>query len=183
MTATPVSVSPDAFGFEIVRVSVEVPPVVIVEGAKDLVIVGAASTVRVADGVLPVPPLEEETAPDVLFLVLRSWRQHFHGGGAGAAGRDSAAAEGKGRGIGGRSPCWRTAAAVGCCWCRGHLNAAWQVVRKGNAGLRRRRAWIGDRESQRRGATDRNRGRSEGLGVWRAGQGRSWLVSSRCSCR
>ncbi len=65
VTATPVSVV-DALGFVIVRVRVDVPPEPMPVGLNDLVIVGAATTVKVALAVRPLPPFVELTAPVVL---------------------------------------------------------------------------------------------------------------------
>lgn len=45
--------SPVVFGFDKVRVTVEVPPVRIIEGLKDLAIVGGATTVRFAVAAVP----------------------------------------------------------------------------------------------------------------------------------
>jgi len=50
----------------IVKLNALLPFSAIVVGLNDLVIVGALATVRLADAVLPVPPLVEVTLPVVL---------------------------------------------------------------------------------------------------------------------
>src|SRR5205809_967643 len=62
---TPVSVVV-LFGLPIMNVSVEVPFSGITFGVKVSPMVGGAITVRLALAVLPVPPLVELSAPDVL---------------------------------------------------------------------------------------------------------------------
>ena len=66
LTATPASARGLAAGLVMVKVSVEVPPARMVAGANPLVMVGAASTLRVAEPVLPVPPSPALTLPVVL---------------------------------------------------------------------------------------------------------------------
>src|SRR5271169_3534773 len=69
LTATPDSATLFA-GFVMVMVIVEVPvPTAMLADPNDLVMVGAASTARVALAVVPVPPLVELTLPVTLFLV------------------------------------------------------------------------------------------------------------------
>jgi hypothetical protein len=51
-----------------VKVRVLVPPSTILVGAKDLLIVGGATTVSEAEAVLPFPPFVEVTVPLVLFF-------------------------------------------------------------------------------------------------------------------
>jgi len=64
--ATPDRATVLAAGFEIVMVKVVVPVVcAMLAAAKDLVIVGGETTVKVAEAVPPVPPLVELTAPVV----------------------------------------------------------------------------------------------------------------------
>ena len=65
VNATPVSATL-VFGFWIVNVSVLVPFSGIVFGLKPLVMLGGEATVRLALAVFPVPPLVEDTAPEVL---------------------------------------------------------------------------------------------------------------------
>ena len=64
--ATPVRLA--VLGFVMVMVSRDVAFTAMVVGAKVLVTVGAVSTVRVAEAVVPVPPLVELTGPVVLAL-------------------------------------------------------------------------------------------------------------------
>jgi hypothetical protein len=60
---TPVNAVP-VLGFVMVKVNIVVPPILIVEGEKTLLIDAArALTVNVAEAVLPVPPGEELTVP------------------------------------------------------------------------------------------------------------------------
>ena len=64
--ATPASAVP-VFGFAIVKVSVEVPPIPMLPGENALLMVGGPATASVAVLlVAPVPPLVELTAPVVL---------------------------------------------------------------------------------------------------------------------
>src|SRR5262249_4586742 len=65
---TPVSDSALAEGLVMVKLSVVVPLTGIVVGLNDLVIEGGATTVMLAEAVLPVPPLPEVTLPLRLFL-------------------------------------------------------------------------------------------------------------------
>src|SRR5689334_7425022 len=64
---TPVR-STDAFGLVIVKLSTEVPLTGIEVGLNDFVTVGGLATVRVAEALLPVPPVVEVTLLVVLFL-------------------------------------------------------------------------------------------------------------------
>jgi hypothetical protein len=65
--ATPVSVVAE-FGLVMVKLNVEVAFTAMLAGEKPLLMVGGATTVTLAEAVLPVPPLVEVTAPVVLFL-------------------------------------------------------------------------------------------------------------------
>ena len=65
---TPVSGTVFPAGSVSVKVSVVIPPCTIVLGAKDLVMVGGATTVSVAEAVFPFPPFVEVTEPLVLFF-------------------------------------------------------------------------------------------------------------------
>lgn len=65
VNAMPVSVSP-VFGLLMLKVSEVVPFSGIVAAPNAFVILGGEATVRLADAVLPVPPLVEVTAPVVL---------------------------------------------------------------------------------------------------------------------
>jgi hypothetical protein len=65
LNATPVSATL-VFGLVMVKLSDVVPFSGICAAPKDLVIVGAAATVRFAEAVLPVPPFVEVTLPVVL---------------------------------------------------------------------------------------------------------------------
>src|SRR5712692_1043501 len=62
---TPVSATV-VFGFVMVNVRVAEPPSRMVEGANALLILGGATTVMLAEAVLPVPPFAEVTFPLVL---------------------------------------------------------------------------------------------------------------------
>jgi hypothetical protein len=64
VNATPVSAS-EGFGLVIVNVRVDVPPTAMVVGLNDLLMLGGATTVMLAEAVLPVPPLAELTLPVV----------------------------------------------------------------------------------------------------------------------
>src|SRR5689334_7525116 len=66
LNATPLSGTVFAAGFMIVNVSVLVPFTAIVVGLNAFAIDGGATTVNVSVAVFPVPPLVEDTAPDVL---------------------------------------------------------------------------------------------------------------------
>jgi hypothetical protein len=66
LTPTPVSGTVLAAGLVMVRVRVEVPPTRMGEVPNALAMVGGATTVKVADAVVPVPPLLALTAPVVL---------------------------------------------------------------------------------------------------------------------
>ena len=69
LSVKPTPVKPAlVFGLVSVNVSVEVPPGAIGFGEKDLMIVGGATTVTLAEAVFPVPPFAEATLPVVLFL-------------------------------------------------------------------------------------------------------------------
>ena len=59
----------DVFGLLIVKVRLVLPPTGIVDAPKVLLMVGGPATMRLAESVLPVPPLVELTAPVVLFLM------------------------------------------------------------------------------------------------------------------
>src|SRR5215469_3935314 len=65
LNATPLSATVFAAGFVIVNVSVVVPFTEIVVGLNALAIEGGATTVNVSVAVFPVPPLVEDTAPEV----------------------------------------------------------------------------------------------------------------------
>jgi hypothetical protein len=73
-----VSVNPAAltvvpgFGLWIEKRSELVPPSTVDDGEKDLEMVGGATTVTVAEAVLPVPPSWEVTALVVLFWAPRA---------------------------------------------------------------------------------------------------------------
>src|SRR5215470_16216438 len=64
---TPVSDTVE-FGFIMVNVSVVVPLSAMLDEPNDLLIEGGATTVMLADALLPVPPFVEVTLPDVLFF-------------------------------------------------------------------------------------------------------------------
>jgi len=68
LTATPVSASVLAAGLVMVSVSVELEaaPTGMLLGANALVMVGGASTVRVAEALVPIPPLVDVRVPVVL---------------------------------------------------------------------------------------------------------------------
>jgi hypothetical protein len=65
VNATPLSVLP-AFEFAMVKVSEVDPPRLIVDVPKAFEIEGASPTAKLADAVLPVPPLVEVIEPVVL---------------------------------------------------------------------------------------------------------------------
>jgi hypothetical protein len=65
VNATPLSATP-VLGLVIVKLREVEPLSGMLAAPKDLVIVGAAATVRLADAVLPVPPFVEVTLPVVL---------------------------------------------------------------------------------------------------------------------
>jgi hypothetical protein len=70
VSVTPTPVSPTlAFGFVMVKVSDVVPLTAMFAAPKDLAIDGGATTVRLAEAVVPVPPSVEVTLPVVLFLM------------------------------------------------------------------------------------------------------------------
>src|SRR5262244_2649161 len=64
---TPVSDTVE-FGFIMVNVSVVVPLRAMLDEPNPLLIEGGATTVMLADALLPVPPFVEVTLPDVLFF-------------------------------------------------------------------------------------------------------------------
>jgi hypothetical protein len=66
LNATPASATVFAAGFAMVNVSVLVPFTAIVVGLNAFASDGGATTVNVSVAVFPVPPLVEDTAPDVL---------------------------------------------------------------------------------------------------------------------
>jgi hypothetical protein len=66
LTPIPFIAPESAEGSVMVRVSREVPPVVMDGGVKLLAIVGGAATVKVADAVSPVPPFAALAVPVVL---------------------------------------------------------------------------------------------------------------------
>jgi len=63
VNATPVSATLE-FGFVMLKVSEVVPPVATVLAPNDLVIAGATATAKLAEAVLPVPPLDDVTFPE-----------------------------------------------------------------------------------------------------------------------
>ena len=65
LNATPVSAS-DAFGLLSVKVNDVFAPTRMLAAPNALVMVGGVATVKLAEAVLPVPPLVEVTLPVVL---------------------------------------------------------------------------------------------------------------------
>ena len=65
VNATPLSAL-KVFGFVMVKLSVLFALSAMLVGLNDLLMVGGAITFRLSDAVLPVPPLVELTAPEVL---------------------------------------------------------------------------------------------------------------------